>query len=116
VYRRHYQTHILPELQKEEQQLKSQGGGEPSSGGLDHSGEGSDGVFRHIVPIGVEYQQPAITSATKSFAYTWKDPLTDLIEEFASQDTDYVAALDYKPVLISKLPSTYADFIYHSGP
>ncbi|KAI8335127.1 hypothetical protein BC941DRAFT_431310 [Chlamydoabsidia padenii] len=93
-YKQHYQSNILAELEKEEEEFKKRGG---SSG--DHGGEGSDRIFRHIIPMGIEYEQPAIQSSS------WQDPLASLIEEFSEQDTDFMPALDYKPVLIAKLPN-----------
>ncbi|KAI7862933.1 hypothetical protein BDF14DRAFT_1848978 [Spinellus fusiger] len=51
--------------------------------------------FRHIVPIGNEYQT---LSATR------KDPLEDLILQFQQEPTPYIPAVDYKPILIAKLP------------
>ncbi|CAO3598737.1 unnamed protein product [Absidia cylindrospora] len=55
--------------------------------------------------MGIEYEQPKITDETKTFSFTWQDPLTPLMDEFLQQNTDFVPALDYKPVLISKLPN-----------
>ncbi|ORY95569.1 hypothetical protein BCR43DRAFT_525282 [Syncephalastrum racemosum] len=50
--------------------------------------------FRHIVPIGSEY-----VSSSRA------DPLDDLVRQFQSESPDYIPAVDYKPVLICKLPS-----------
>ncbi|KAI9031528.1 hypothetical protein CLU79DRAFT_694038 [Phycomyces nitens] len=57
--------------------------------------------FRHIVPIGNEY---------KTLSATRKDPLQDLIKMFQEEDIHYQPAVDYKPVLIAKLP---AEIIQH---
>ncbi|KAL0080878.1 hypothetical protein J3Q64DRAFT_1643857 [Phycomyces blakesleeanus] len=54
-----------------------------------------DPQFRHAVPIGTEYKALS----------TRKDPLEDLIKLFQSQDLHYQPAIEYKPVLIAKLPN-----------
>ncbi|KAI7902843.1 uncharacterized protein BX663DRAFT_508609 [Cokeromyces recurvatus] len=82
VYKNHYQTTILPKIQAEQ----------------DRPQKITD-EFKHIVPIGKEFTAP---SATR------RDPLQDLIEQFLNEENgslDYIPNLDYKPVLIAKLPS-----------
>ncbi|KAI9478695.1 MAG: hypothetical protein EXX96DRAFT_571870 [Benjaminiella poitrasii] len=78
VYKKHYQTGILPKIPAVQKATEE---------------------FKHIVPIGNEYTAP---SATR------KDPLQDLIEYFLSEESgslEYIPTLDYKPVAIAKLPS-----------
>lgn len=80
VYKKHYQTNILPKIQENK----------------DKPVTATEG-FQHIVPIGKEYTAP---SATR------RDPLADLIDQFSDEpDLSYIPQLDYKPVSIAKLPS-----------
>lgn len=87
AYKRHYQAQVA------------------DGNALDHSNAGvppiqkplqDEDTFQHVVPVGNEYVAPAAIR---------KDPLEDLIREFSSQQIEYIPAVDYKPVLISKLPS-----------
>lgn len=55
--------------------------------------------FRHIVPIGSEYVSSSLA-----------DPLDDLVRQFQSESPEYIPAVDYKPVLICKLPSAFSCF------
>jgi F-box protein 9 len=83
VYKKHYQYNILPKIQENRDKPAAE---KPAE-------------FKHIVPLGKEYTAPSATRA---------DPLAELIEQFATEDTSYIPELDYKPVSISKLPSKYS--------
>ncbi|KAI8379390.1 uncharacterized protein BYT42DRAFT_495985 [Radiomyces spectabilis] len=64
--------------------------------------EAPDDTFRHIIPISNEYVAP---SALR------KDPLEGLIQQLSEEDLQYIPAVDYKPVLIAKLPSEIMQLI-----
>ncbi|KAI9498101.1 hypothetical protein BDB00DRAFT_801142 [Zychaea mexicana] len=84
-YKRHYQKHGV------EPSLTSSAA--PATA-TKEKGEAQE--FRHIVPVGNEYIAPSATG---------KDPLEDLIREFTSEPVPYLAAVDYKPVHVARIPS-----------
>ncbi|CAO3628295.1 unnamed protein product [Cunninghamella blakesleeana] len=91
AYKKHYQMHIAPLQQKQQE--------EDQPGTTITSGEQEDGSFKHIIPIGIEYEPSKIKKEE------WIDPLQHLMDEFSQQDISYVPILDYKPVFIAKLPN-----------
>lgn len=94
AYKSHYQTHIAPTFNGQQQST--------SSSIAIQSQDRKEDDFVHLVPVGNEYKAP---SASR------KDPLEDLVNEIAaSQPIEYIPFLDYKPVPVANVPGNFSSW------
>ncbi|KAI9278995.1 hypothetical protein BDA99DRAFT_567594 [Phascolomyces articulosus] len=98
-YKRHYQKHIAPTFSNTTAPSSTTVPGTTSTAttvaAVNDKKEATQ-EFRHLVPVGNEYITPSGTR---------KDPLEDLIEAFTNDPVPYLAAVEYKPVHVARIPS-----------